>query len=216
MLTGFAHDSAPGNGPSRGEWRDAVRVVTKRNLQTEAACSTAEKQASRARGPPPGQPDQHQERLPVSGQTAFCIPGVGRTDELDRVAFPGREAPPNDTQPHPRPPGAKPLPFAIWGQQDTTVILVHCGSPKDVSFSERGGVPVGGLSVSRLEPSVPVGLGSPERPPGTDTHPCLGTHGGLSSSRKEEPEAVLVQYLVTVLIVFSPWICCLGPSSARH
>ncbi|XP_068388594.1 interleukin-3 receptor subunit alpha isoform X2 [Eschrichtius robustus] len=51
-----------------------MREKTRFSLFREAACSTAEKQASRARGPPPGQPDQHQERLPVSGQTAFCIP----------------------------------------------------------------------------------------------------------------------------------------------
>ena len=56
------------------------------------------------------------------------------------------------------------------------MILVHRGSPKDVSFCERGGVPAGGLSVSRLEQSVPVGLGSPERTPGADTHPPLPRH----------------------------------------
>lgn len=52
---------------------------------------------------------------------------------------------------------------------------------------------MGGLSVVRLEPWVPVGLGSPEQTPGTDTQPCLDAHGGPSSSIKEEPEVVLIR-----------------------
>lgn len=72
--------------------------------------------------------------------------------------------------------------------------LMQCGCLKDVSFSERGEMPVGGLSVARLEPCVPVGLSSPEQTPGTDTQPCLDAHGGPSSSIKEEPEVVLIRY----------------------